>query len=641
MNKKTSLTSDKKKENFILSSVKNSIIVRALSKLASKLYKAAVSGAVGAILTSHDAAEKKREESRSEEIFAGGRKRLDASKKVKHAFAKQFETSVLVNFFGMIRDKFLSYALSNYGVMLFSFGFYSIVVFIVKRFAFPAGNESYVDLAVCIAAIPISIFLLVSKKSMAQALSSSRIVGAVLFDLLGIRTESVEREAAKDPEKFVGIPFIIGMSLGVMSFFVKPIHIALFFAILFFASVVFSLPEAGLVSIFLVLPFAKTTHLAALVILIAVSFAIKFFCGRRTIKFQLLDIPITIFMLMTLSGGLFSMGDGSLERSLVYICFICGYYLVKMMFRSERYVMRAMCALAISAAVVSVIGIAEYFFGSPSAMWQDATLFADIRGRVVSTFDNPNVLGEFLIFAIPVTLTLFATAKTVAEKTVSLAATVLDLICLILTWSRGAWLGLIISGVFALLFISHKWLVAGVLAAPAAVAGLMYAGSTVLSRLTSVTNFSDSSTSYRIGIWKSVFAMLKDTFFYGIGVGSGAFGAVFPYYAISGITKAEHAHSLYLQIITETGVFTLLVFIVIAFFIVQKSLSFAKMATTKKNKIYSIGLLSGIFAFLLMGFTDYVFYNYRICLLFWLMVGLSSAHILSAKESSEETAPSY
>ena len=641
MNKKTSVKDDKRPENFIIGAVKNSLIVRALSKLAQKIYKAAISSAFGTLLTSHDNAERKREQSRSEEVFSGSEKFLDSSKKIKHAFAKQFETSALVNLCATIQGKFMRFALSNYGVLFFSFGFYSIVVFIVKKFAFPTGNESYFDLAVCVAAIPIAIFLLVSKKSMAQALASSRIVGAVLFGLLGIRNESVEHEAEKEPQKFVGVPFIVGMALGVLSFFIKPIYIALFFALLIFAAAVFSSPEAGLVSLFLALPFAKTTYLAALVILIAVSFAIKFVCGRRTVKFQLLDIPIIMFMLMTLSGGVFSMGEGSLMRALVYVCFICGYFLVKMMFRSERYVRRAMYALALSSAIVAAIGIAEYFLGSPSAIWQDATLFADIRGRVVSTFDNPNVLGEFLIFTIPVTLTLFATAKTVAEKTVTLAAAVIDLGCLVLTWSRGAWLGLIIAGAFTLLFVSHKWLVAGILAAPAAAAGLMYAGSTVLSRLTSITNFSDSSTAYRIGIWKSALAMLKDTFFYGVGVGSGAFGAVFPYYAISGITKAEHAHSLYLQIAAETGVFTLIIFIVIAFFTVQKSLSFAKTAATKKNKLLAVGLLCGISAFLLMGFTDYVFYNYRICLLFWLMVGLSSAHIMSAKESSEENALSY
>jgi len=641
VNKKTAVKDDKKSENFIVKSVKNSIIVRALSTLAKTIYKAVLQSRIGGILTSHDGAEKKCFDSATGRFFAGGEKKLDREKRIKHAFASQFEKSVTIALLGRIQNALMRFGLTNYGVFLFSFGFYSIVVFLIEKFAFPTGTENYFDLSVCAAAIPISIFFFASKKSMAQALTSSRIIRAFCFELLGIRVESVERAAADAPERYVGIPFIIGMVLGVLTFFVKPIYIVIFFALLILCAVVFSSPEAGLVITFLALPFAKTLYLAALIILVSLSFMIKFICGRRTLGFRMIDIPVIIFMIMTLSGGIFSTGSGSLERALVYVCFIFGYFLVKTMFRSEKYVKRAMFAVALTSAIVSVIGIMEYFIGSPSAIWQDATLFADIRGRVVSTFDNPNVLGEFLIFAIPISLSLFAASKVVKEKFASLIIAALCMICLVLTWSRGAWIGLIISGVFSLLFIGHNWLAAGTLLLPVTVTGVMYLSSTVLSRLTSITNFSDSSTSYRIGIWKSTLAMLKDTFFYGIGVGSGAFEAVFPYYALAGITRAEHAHSLYLQIMTETGVFTLLIFLVLVFFIIQKSLSFIKTATILKNKHYAIGILTGIVAFLIMGLTDHVFYNYRICLLFWLIVGLSSAHIATAKESSEENPPLY
>ena len=641
MNKKTAVKDDQKSENFIRKSVENSVIVRALSSLAKKIYKAALQSRIGGILTSHDGAEKKCFDSATGRFFSGGEKKLEREKRIKHAFASQFERSVTLALLGKIRDALMHFALTNYGMLLFSFGFYSIVIFFIKKFAFPTGNENYFDLAVCAAAIPVSIFCFASKKSLSQALTSSRFVRAVCFELLGLRVESVERAAADTPEKYIGVPFIAGMALGVLTFAVKPIYIVIFFALLILCAVVFSSPEAGLVITFLALPFAKTLYLAALIILVSLSFMIKFICGRRTFGFRMIDIPVIIFMIMTLSGGIFSMGSGSLESALVYVCFIFGYFLVKMMFRSEKYVRRALFAVALTSAIVSVIGIFEYFIGSPSAIWQDATLFSDIRGRVVSTFGNPNVLGEFLIFAIPISLSLFAASKIVNEKIMSLAIAALSVFCLVLTWSRGAWIGLIISGVFSLLYIGHSWLAAGTLAVPVAVTGVMYLSSTVLSRLTSITNFSDSSTSYRIGIWKSTVSMLKDTFFYGIGVGSGAFESVFPYYALAGITRAEHAHSLYLQIMTETGVFTLIIFLVLAFFIVQKSLSFIKTATVKKNKHYAIGLLTGIVAFLIMGLTDHVFYNYRICLLFWLIVGLSSAHVTTAKESSEENQPLY
>lgn len=641
MNKKTSTTDEKKKENFILKSIENSLIVRALTKFAKKIYRAALSSNFGHVLTSYDEAEKKCADSATGAFFSGGEKKLEREKKIRHACASQFEKSVSVAALKKIQDALMRFALTNYGVLLISFAFYSTVIFFVKTLIYPDAAKNYFDLAIYAISAAVSIFFFVSKKSLAQAIVSSRIVKAVCFDLLGIRSESVERIAGQEVQRIIGIPFIAGMALGILTFFIKPIYIVLLLGLVILTAVVFSSPEAGLLITFLALPFSKTTYLAGLMAIVTLSFFIKFICGRRTLRFRMLDIPVIVFILMTLSGGLFSLGSGSLPRALVYVCFSFGYFLVKMMFRSEKYVKRALFALTLTGTVVSVIGIIEYFIGSPSAIWQDATLFADIRGRVVSTFENPNVLAEFLIFAIPISLSLFASAKHARERFAALVSSALCIICLILTWSRGAWIGLLISGIFALLFIGHKWLVGATLALPLGVTGVMYLSTNVISRLTSITNFSDSSTSYRIGIWKSTLAMLKDTFFYGIGVGSGAFDAVFPYYAISGITRAEHAHSLYLQITAETGVFTLIVFLVLAFFVIQKSLSFIKTATVVKNKHYALGLISGIVAFLIMGLTDHVFYNYRIYLLFWLIAGLSSAHIMTAKESSEENSPLY
>lgn len=641
MNKKTSAIDEKKKEKFIIRSIENSFIVRALTKLAKKIYKAALSSNIGRVLTSHDNAEKKCTDSAAGAFFSGGEKKLEREKKIRHAFASQFERSVTIAALKKTQDAFMRFALTNYGVLLISFAFYSTVIFFVKTLIYPDAAKNYYDLGIYAISVAVSIFFFVSKKSMAQALVSSRIVKSICFDLLGIRSESVERIAGEDVQRFVGIPFIAGMALGILTFFVKPLYIVLAIALIILAAIVFSSPEAGLVITFLALPFSKTMYLAGLVVIVTLSFFIKFICGRRTLRFRMLDIPVIIFILMTLSGGLFSLGSGSLPRALVYVCFAFGYFLVKMMFRSEKYVRRAFFAVALTGAVVSVIGIIEYFIGSPSAIWQDATLFSEIRGRVISTFENPNVLAEFLIFAIPISLSLFAASKHAREKFAALLSSSLCLVCLILTWSRGAWIGLLISGTFAILFIGHKWLVGATLALPLGVTGVMYLNTNVLSRLTSITNFSDSSTSYRIGIWKSTFAMLKNTFFYGIGVGSGAFDAVFPYYAISGITRAEHAHSLYLQITAETGVFTLIIFLALAFLVIQKSLSFIKTATVVKNKYFALGLICGIVAFLIMGLTDHVFYNYRIFLLFWLIVGLSSAHVMTAKESSEENSPLY
>jgi len=70
---------------------------------------------------------------------------------------------------------------------------------------------------------------------------------------------------------------------------------------------------------------------------------------------------------------------------------------------------------------------------------------------------------------------------------------------------------------------------------------------TILNRLTSIGNTSDTSTSYRIAVWTASINMIKDNYLTGIGLGSDAFGQMYQNYAISGASFALHAHNFYLQ----------------------------------------------------------------------------------------------
>ena len=156
----------------------------------------------------------------------------------------------------------------------------------------------------------------------------------------------------------------------------------------------------------------------------------------------------------------------------------------------------------------------------------------------------------------------------------------------------------------------------------------------ILNRL---TNLSDSSSSYRLNIWKGVIRMLDNIGLHGIGIGEGAFKMIYPGYALSGIEAAPHSHSLFLQIVVETGIFSLIAFLVFLFFYTQCSLTFCRNAYSKFNKLICLGMFSGVLAFLVQGLTDYVWYNYRIFLLFWMILGLSLAHIRTAKSTEEES----
>jgi len=194
----------------ILKAIKNSAIIKALSKFAGKIYQAVASSVFGSVLASREKTESKFDASISKKIFEGTEKSIERTKKVKYSFAKRIEQSAVINVADRARAKIMRVSLSSYGVFLFSFGFYSSIVYAIKRFALESTAAPSIDLFTGLGCIVFSLFFFASKKSLSGALSTSRIIRAVFSDFIGFRMESVDRCAAEPSEQYVGIPFLIG-----------------------------------------------------------------------------------------------------------------------------------------------------------------------------------------------------------------------------------------------------------------------------------------------------------------------------------------------------------------------------------------------------------------------------------------------
>jgi putative inorganic carbon (HCO3(-)) transporter len=171
------------------------------------------------------------------------------------------------------------------------------------------------------------------------------------------------------------------------------------------------------------------------------------------------------------------------------------------------------------------------------------------------------------------------------------------------------------------------------LATPLVATSLAMAKGSVVTRILSIFTMADSSSVYRMNIWKSVLNMIENVFGFGIGIGQEAFQTVFPQYAVSGTATIAHSHNLYFQIITEMGLGGIIAFVLFAFVFIQMCCTFASSEFEKNDKMVCVALLVAIIGLLIMGFTDYIWFNYRILLLFWMTCGIASGLITSRKES--------
>ncbi|MBR4030868.1 MAG: O-antigen ligase family protein, partial [Clostridia bacterium] len=384
-----------------------------------------------------------------------------------------------------------------------------------------------------------------------------------------------------------------------------------------------------------VLPFMPTMVMVAGAIALCLILGVKTHLFRERIDFSGTSLNFFVFLMMAmLSWGVVNSYDklSSLKSVMVYIAFMLVYYLIVRLINSKEKLVKAFSLLTVASLVCSLYGIYQYFNPAELQVWQDSEMFSEISGRIVSFFENPNVYGEYLILIIMINVALFATLKRPLLKICTLILLALSGLCMILTYSRGCWIGIALAVALFLFIYSKKVFL---LFAVLGVVGLFFLPESVMTRLLSIGNLADSSTSYRVYIWQGTMNMLKDFWVTGIGVGTSAFNHVYPIYAFGAIS-APHPHNLYLLLLSEMGILGLLVFVVLMIMMLKKLFVTANKSKDKTISAYSAALFSALVGFLVQGIFDNVWYNYRVFLLFWIIVGLSGAVCLIHKKMEDK-----
>ncbi len=602
--------------------VSQSLILPFFYRIACFLYKSMRESAVGRFFCAYD-----REEAAMETgTLAGLRGRMKLSGRVlrplRFTVAAQFDNSAIVNIICSFLDRLGGMTLGTYGLSFLFFSLFSSVMYVLRFMA--DRNPSNADIVVAGASLLIGICLVASHGHLNDALLESRIASFVFFRVLGVNEEYFRNLPHTNGRTLVAAA--VGILLGLFTMSVSPLLVLIGIIGLLAAFLVYKIPEAGVVAVMFLAPFLPTMVLVALMMYILACFFLKFLRGKRVISIRWLDLTVLCFMAVFLCAGLFSASPAqSVFPVMVFLCFMCGYFLCVNLIRSKEWIHRCLGAVLCSAVLVALYGIYQNFFTVADTTWQDTEMFADIQGRVVSTLENPNVLAEYLIMILPCAVAGFLISEKVYTKLCYLFAAGILGACLIFTWSRGAWLGLLIAMMIFLLMYSKKVLVIGLFGILAIPFLPFVLPQSILNRFLSIGNLGDTSTSYRVHIWEGTLNMLGDHFLGGIGVGTGVFGEVYPRYALSGIESAPHAHNLYLQILVETGIVGFLLFFIFLFTFVKRNFTFFAKPLPTASRIMAAALFSGILAVLAQGMTDYIWYNYRVFLVFWLQIGLCAA----------------
>ena len=329
---------------------------------------------------------------------------------------------------------------------------------------------------------------------------------------------------------------------------------------------------------------------------------------------------IWMYAAIYLVGTWFSVTrSGSLLGGCLTVAFILFALVLENSITTQRQLDNLLMLMVIAGTAVALYGVCQYLFGwgYQSEAWVDSDMFGDVF-RVPSTLENPNMLGQYLILAIPLGGAGLLSAKSWGKRVFYFCCCGIMCVCMLLTMSRGAWLGLLFAGFVFVLFLQPRIL----LLAPLLLVALYFVmPDSVITRFTSIGNLEDQSTSYRVYIWMGTLAMLKDYWLCGIGPGDAAFNLVYPRYSYSGIT-APHSHNLFLQIMCDAGVIALVIFVLLLFHFFRDVCSAFCRERDAFSRFHQTAVAAGMAGFLVQAMTDYSFYNYRVMFLFWVFIAL-------------------
>lgn len=330
---------------------------------------------------------------------------------------------------------------------------------------------------------------------------------------------------------------------------------------------------------------------------------------------------------------------GSYERQLglySYLFFFLFFLLLIIKIKKKEQINRILVTISLSAFLVCVYGLIQAAGLDPLG-WSEST-----KERIFSTLGQPNFLASYLLLVFPISGYLFVETRNKFLKIFFGLIALMQLFCIIFTYSRAAEIGLIIgsalfigyyvfrSGKNSIIFAMRKrtyfFIVAGVII----FLSLLWTNFSIdqKARIKGTFDLSQGSTASRANFWGASLKAWPQKPFFGYGLenqGEALAGYYDKDWAIFNNVNAitDRAHNIILDNLLAGGVLGLAIFLLLNAYFVRLML-----LNIKKNryKNLSLSILFGWTCYmvsLLFGFVTVVVEIY-----FWLYLAL--AVIISA-----------
>jgi putative inorganic carbon (HCO3(-)) transporter len=306
------------------------------------------------------------------------------------------------------------------------------------------------------------------------------------------------------------------------------------------------------------------------------------------------------------------------------------FFTVVDVLNSERRIKPFLYILFASSLLLGIDGIYQHFTHKDFIRHRPIVFV----NRIYTTFPTPNDFGCYLVTVIPfLIVTFFAKLRTKIFKFAIVGLFLLLFTCLILSVSRGAWLGFVASILFLgfwLRSVALFFLLLGtfLFAFKQIFPPLIRTRMSNLFNLFDMDILTDGGSIERKIFWHTGWRMFLSSPLIGVGIGTFMFNYK-KFLAEDYLYGPFYAHNCYLQIAAETGIvglFAFLLILILFFFFGIKTLNNRNNPKTFSWYIL-LGSLAAILAYCVHMAVDTSLYSLDLGMLFWLVLGLGAAVI--------------
>jgi len=386
-------------------------------------------------------------------------------------------------------------------------------------------------------------------------------------------------------------------------------------------------------------------------------------------KITLIDVTLIAYLLAVLGSTFVAVDQNkSLTTAFDLTKDIAVGYCIYITLDSREKIKRGIIVLLIALTFVSILGVVRKVTGTSNDFWGFAQLSqygqvsdSDGQLRYAGAIGESNIWGQVLVSALPIILYLVINQTSIFKRLVAAGSAMFILIAMVFTESRGAYLAFAIILIFIaldlriksttfLLLVSGFLLLLAVL--PAKYSQRLLSLNVLFQTNQNGTTQDESINSRRAKMLIGL-AMFEDNPFLGVGISNytdrywiyaGALGLDSSVLEVGAdqTTSAQQPHSLYIEIMSETGIFGISSFLAFLGLITYRLYHARQLSKKKHGGIYdnwsllTASILMSLLTYLIAGFFLHGI-GFRFI---WVLIGLALSFIrLNSSRSSAAYVP--